>query len=48
LDANDRVIYNNATGALFYDADGTGAIAAVQFAEVTPSLALTNLDFLVV
>jgi Ca2+-binding RTX toxin-like protein len=47
-DAQDRVIYNNATGALFYDSDGTGGVAAIQFAEVNPGLALTNLDFLVV
>jgi serralysin len=44
-DAQDRIIYNNATGALFYDSDGTGAVAAIQFADVTPGLALTNLDF---
>jgi Ca2+-binding RTX toxin-like protein len=31
-DASDRVIYNQSTGALFYDADGTGAKAAVQIA----------------
>jgi Ca2+-binding RTX toxin-like protein len=47
-DAQDRIIYNSATGALVYDSDGTGAVAAIQFAEVTPGLALTNLDFLVV
>jgi Ca2+-binding RTX toxin-like protein len=47
-DAQDRIIYDSATGALFYDSDGTGGVAAIQFAEVNPGLALTNLDFLVV
>jgi Ca2+-binding RTX toxin-like protein len=47
-DANDNIIYNGATGALFYDADGTGAIAAVQFATLSPGLPLSNANFLVV
>ena len=47
-DANDRIIYDSTTGALFYDSDGVGGNAAVQFAELTSGLALTNLDFLVV
>jgi serralysin len=34
-DATDRIIYNKATGALFYDDDGTGAHAQVQFAILT-------------
>ena len=46
-DANDRIIYNKATGALSYDADGKGGAAAVQFATLT-GLALTNADFVVV
>ena len=47
-DASDRVIYETDTGKLFYDADGTGAIAGVQFATLTVGLALTAADFLVI
>jgi Ca2+-binding RTX toxin-like protein len=47
-DAGNRIIYNSSTGALSYDADGTGAAASVQFANVTSGLALTNSDFHVV
>jgi Ca2+-binding RTX toxin-like protein len=47
-DANDRIIYNNATGALFYDADGVGGNAQVQFARLSAGLVLTDLDFFVV
>lgn len=48
LDANDFIVYNKTTGAVFYDADGNGAGEAVQFAGVTPGLALTNGDFHVI
>jgi Ca2+-binding RTX toxin-like protein len=47
-DANDRIIYDSNTGALFYDNDGVGGNAQVQFATLSPGLGLTNLDFLVV
>ncbi len=43
-----RLIYDEDDGNLYYDADGTGAGARVQFAVLDTGLALTNLDFLVV
>jgi Ca2+-binding RTX toxin-like protein len=48
LDANDRIIYDANTGALFYDNDGVGGNAAIQFAQLGAGLALTYLDFYVV
>ncbi|GHC50356.1 calcium-binding protein [Neogemmobacter tilapiae] len=48
LDANDFLIYNKATGALFYDADGNGVGEKVQFAAVTAGTNLTNADFLII
>lgn len=54
-DANDFVLYNTRTGALSYDADGSGAGRAVQFATLWDSGSthpsaneLSPLDFLVV
>ncbi len=48
LDADDFVIYNNATGALLYDANGNGAGAGVQIATLSAGLAITNADIVVI
>jgi serralysin len=45
-DAEDRIVYNPATGQIFYDADGTGAAAAILFATVAAGTPLTNADFI--
>jgi Ca2+-binding RTX toxin-like protein len=46
-DASDRIIYNSGTGELFYDADGTGAIAQLLFARVSSGLSMSAGDFVV-
>jgi Ca2+-binding RTX toxin-like protein len=48
LDANDRFMYQNTTGALFFDLDGTGAAAKIQIATLNTGLTITNADILVV
>lgn len=47
-DASDRVIYEFDTGKLFFDADGNGAGARIQFATVAIGLGLTAADFVVI
>ncbi|WP_019906466.1 calcium-binding protein [Methylobacterium sp. 77] len=49
IDADDRILYDKATGTLSYDADGSGTAAkAIQFAVIDnhDKVALTHLDFL--
>jgi Ca2+-binding RTX toxin-like protein len=47
-DANDFIIYDGATGALYYDADGIGGSGQIKFAQLASGLALTSNDFLVI
>lgn len=45
LDGSDRIIYNDATGRVYYDRDGSGSAAAVLIAEVGANKHLTRADF---
>lgn len=46
-DADDRIVYDQATGRIFYDPDGIGTAGQVLFATVTAGTALTHADFVV-
>ncbi|MCC5619381.1 choice-of-anchor L domain-containing protein [Nostoc sp. CHAB 5836] len=45
--SSQRFIYNQGNGFLFFDQDGTGAIAGVQIATLNTGLSLTNADIFV-
>jgi Ca2+-binding RTX toxin-like protein len=45
-DAGDRILYDAATGKIFYDGDGAGGAAAILFARVDPGTALSHADFI--
>ena len=44
-DAEDRIIYDKSSGALYYDPDGTGAKAQIKIAVLQKNLKLTYHDF---
>ena len=44
-DSSDRILYDQASGKIFYDPDGTGGSAAILFATVTPGTNLEAADF---
>lgn len=46
--ADDRIIYNSATGDLFYDSDGLGGAGGVLFANLSGAPTLTAADFVVI
>jgi Ca2+-binding RTX toxin-like protein len=48
MDANDFIVYDSDSGALYYDADGNGAGVAVKFAVLTGHPAITAADFYVI
>jgi serralysin len=47
-DADDRIVHDQASGQLWFDADGNGAGAAVLFATLDPGTLLAASDFIVV
>ena len=48
IDGSDRILYNDGTGEVSYDIDGSGAAAAVVFAVITGAPTLTASDFVII
>jgi Ca2+-binding RTX toxin-like protein len=48
VDADDRILYNDTTGAVFYDGDGSGVGVAIQFATLTGAPTVDFTDFFVI
>ncbi|MFT3956445.1 MAG: calcium-binding protein [Piscinibacter sp.] len=46
-DTTDRIVYDQASGRLYFDADGSGAGTAVLFATVTANVVLSAADFII-
>jgi Ca2+-binding RTX toxin-like protein len=47
-DRSDRVIYNEDTGYLYYDPDGTGSASQKAIAKISKHLSITEKDFFIV
>jgi serralysin len=46
-DADHRILYDPVTGAVRFDADGSGSSVATEFARLGPGLALSHGDFVI-
>jgi Ca2+-binding RTX toxin-like protein len=47
-DADDRIVHDSSSSALYYGADGIGGVAAIRFAVLAGHPALGAGDFLIV
>ena len=47
-DKNDHIVYNDKTGVLSYDADGSGKGKALEFAQLAKNLKMTAADFFII
>lgn len=47
-DADDRIVYDQTTGALYFDADGSAVGSSVQIAKLSAGLTLAATDFTVI